>query len=206
MSSDPWSKIPNLSGTRAPELEDTRSGDPSRFFPSVRGGNVDAVTGRVLNVPRCYVRQGTIQNINNSAVTGITFDNPGSVLDPPYDSDNMFSATLNTRVTIRTPGIYDVKWFVCWATNSAGLRQGWIAKNGGAGFRWAYDLKVPTAAAITTQSCSQHMMLNIGDYLELIVFQDSAAGAGFITTSLNTGVNWAAWMSVCLDSTFGSDN
>lgn len=117
-SRDPWHGIPNLSGVSAPVQEDGRSGDPSRFYPSMRGGVIDAVTGRILDTPRAYVHLSNEVPHTAGAVSDATYVAGGVA----FDNDGM--AKASPFITCVTPGWYEVSAFVGWA-GGGGVAKIW---------------------------------------------------------------------------------
>lgn len=177
-------------------IEDVRSsGDPSRFFPSVRSGVVDAVTGRILSAPRCYVACNSALLMPNGLGL-VSFD----LVE--RDNDGMWNASVPSRVTISSPGIYDTKMNVQFAAGGAGNhRQAWVRKNNGTG-RFAWDQR-PVSAVLGRLIASDSITMNAGDYLEIVTEHDNGGNLALAPSAFE---NYGASLNVYLASTFGSDN
>lgn len=169
---------------------------------SIRGGVVSggaADVYRALNVPRVRIARSSTQAIATATVSTIGFDNPQPA--SAWDSDSFYDpAASTTRVTVNTPGCYDVKASVAWAGSAGGtIRVAWLHKNGSAATRYGSDARAPFAAAQVFCNISTEMQLNRGDYIELIVFQDSGGNLNITTVAPSA----AAELMLTLASTIG---
>lgn len=207
-SREAWDHIPNLSGVKSDQLEDTRGGDPSRFYPSVRGGDVDAVTGRILDIPRASVFLNAGGSLANSTVTLVSWDSE------EYDSDGMWSPLAPGRLTARTPGNYRVTSWFTWGANAAGPRAMFIRRTvATSGLQFSYgigplgegtDVQAVLAGFYTpTGPWSYEMDLNAGDYVECFITQISGGALAWIAATAALRSNG---FQASLISTFGSDN
>lgn len=133
--------------------------------------------------------RGVKASINGSpaATAGVSTHTPIPLDTEAYDTDSLHSTTTNnSRVTIPT-GLGG-KWHVDVAARfdavaSAGVFQVSIAKNGvyTGGGEWTNNPEVLNEAIYmpggtgkpVTLSASSDVMLAAGDYIELVVFQDS---------------------------------
>jgi hypothetical protein len=89
-----------------------------------------------------------------------------------YDTDSMHSTSSNTsRITFNTAGTYDLDLNIRWASNTTGYRQAYFRMNGTTII--AMDHKNPVNGDVTTQSLSTQYDFVVGDYIEVIVFQNS---------------------------------
>jgi len=198
MPSSPYDQLPNLTGESG-ALEDIRSGgDPSRFFPAARGGDVDAVTGRILNVPRAGVYFDTFVpggGTTSGVTQSISWDGVA------YDTDGMYSqrAAFPARLYVRTPGLYLWTAQMAWVINGFGDRDMYFLKNGVFAFGTHY---VPATSGAVPQfqflSCPQPM--NAGDFVEVRILQNSSVNLAVYGSNGNNG------FQATLLSTFGSDN
>lgn len=197
-SRSPLHDLPDLAGA-AGRIEDVRGGDPSRFFPSVRRGQVDAVTGRILNVPRAAAYRLATHNVpTGGAAQPIQMD----TID--YDVDRMIdlgSPTLASRFTCHSAGVYDFSCDILWpAPASVTFRQMNLLKNGAI---WKNSIQYPNTAGAHSQHLNGQVSLIAGDYIEVAAAQNTG---GTIALLGNTFSIRDISMQVCLASTFGSDN
>lgn len=190
-SNDPYGKLPNLAG-EAGRIEDIRSsGDPSRFFPSARGGYTDAVSGRILDSPRCKIYRNAALTLVAATQTLVVYDTV------EYDTDNMANPQGGARITCRSPGLYITNAAIEF--NAALNDNLWcrlIANGGtlvasvtgpGQGFGFGSHFQ-PTG----------FWNARAGDYLELYIYDNPTAAGIF------TGIG-QLFMQVCRISTIGSD-
>jgi hypothetical protein len=190
-SDDPYHALPNLAGSAAGIEEVRSSGDPSRFFPSSRGGNVDAVTGRILNMPRCRVYGPGV------AVSGAAVVVPWNTVD--YDTDNMTKRSIALAlIDIVTPGFYLLKTH---GESPGGTgTTGWlrIILNGNPG------VYIASTTGLIPPAYALHMdvvgiwPLRAGDFVQAYWAPAGAAGL--------YGGQYASSLEACMISSFGSDN
>jgi hypothetical protein len=147
--------------------------------------NVRDAFNFLLSPPTCELRQTVAQSIANGG--------SGTVLNldtEDIDNDGMHSTVTNTsRVTAQTAGRYQFGGGVNFVANATNRRICWWALNG---------TVVPGSEAGTFGSASgntgpgartKSIFLNVGDYAELVAFQDSGV-------ALNTMVSTSAQPSV----------
>lgn len=116
----------------------------------------------------CRIHKSADVAIANNTLTALTFD------EEYYDRYEMHSlAAVTNRITIPLDGVYLVGANIRWASNSAGDRLIGIRING-ANFLCA-DSRRPAATAgrTTDQCCSTIWEFTTGDYIEVLVLQDS---------------------------------
>lgn len=196
-SRDPYAHIPNLTGQSAVALDETHGADPSRFYPSARAGVVDAVTGRILDVPRCAAYRLTNHNVPTLTYTVIGMD----TID--YDNDGMIdlgSTLLSSRATCRTRGVYDFRGMILWPTPAAvSFRNIGILLNG---VLWKNLEQQPATAGPHSQTIEGRIPLEPGDYVEMGAQQNTG---GTIALLGNGNAVRDISFEMCMDSTFGSD-
>lgn len=158
-----------------------------------QGNLANYLAGRVesggARKPLARLRATAVQSIPNNAFTSVTFDTE------TFDYDN--SHTTTSRYTAGTAGVYLVSGQCGFVGNATGARDIQLAVNGTAysdsenGFA-----TVPNAGNIGLVIATDLVQLNVGDYLELQVFQSSGG-------ALNTLIGGAAnprmtvmWVSV----------
>ncbi len=198
---NPYSGLPNITGAQTSgDIEDIRSsGDPSRFFPSLRRGQVDAVTGRILDVPRAfvYINGATVIGTNSGVQAAVPWD----VLD--YDTDGMFNSANNTRLTAHTPGVYQVDFLYSYQGNINGWRRSWIQRTNPTTGAFAYFGAFLNTDALGISCWLQShwaIPMEAGEYVEGIYFQNSGGALNFNCGRDNCG------FAATLISSFGSDN
>lgn len=172
--SDPYAKIPNLSGITAASQEQSRGGDPSRFFAPVGGG--DSVTSRIWNVPRACVYRVAAGNIAASTTSAITWDTLA------WDNVGMWDPNSPLVLRSKVTGLYECKARATWAGPSVGDRQVYFAKSDGT--LWG-DVLLPTStiAGIMAMQTSCEIPMNAGDTLEVLVVQNSPGPLAFVSSS-----------------------
>ena len=109
------------------------------------------------------------QSIANSTSTSVTFTQTDE-----YDTDDMHSTSVNTsRLTITTPGVYQVSCVIDWAFNATGRRFIELIKNG-AGFAPIVRNEVGVSGGgYCTHSLTFPVSLALNDYVEISAFQSS---------------------------------
>lgn len=93
----------------------------------------------------------------------------------------LWSSGANTKLTVRTAGVYRVSAFLNWGTNATGERILWLRLNGSTLF--SGNSTVPTADG-SPLACSGLIDLQVGDYVEAIAVQTSGGNitpTGFFT-------------------------
>lgn len=182
--SDAYKSLPNLSGETAASQEQTRGADPSRFYPSPGSGGIDPLVARVLNVPRCRVRDtGTGSVWNTGGFTNTIFDKAD------IDTDHMWNGV--GQIHFHTPGDYMVGATIyCAFSASAVIWQMEIRKNS----------VTPVSAAACSpssnyeiMSCSTPYTFKAGDYVELAVFQNTGAGVNATVIAEYAPSMWAVF-------------
>lgn len=120
--------------------------------------------------PRCRVRRTASQTITTATTTQIAFD------AEDFDTDTMHdTATNNTRITIKTAGVYLVTATVAWASNATGSRQAFFHLNGSNTTGTGPKAYASTAGVVGTpgDTITAIAPLAVNDYIELSVRQDS---------------------------------
>lgn len=194
-SNDPWSAIPNLSGQEASALEQTRTGDPSRFFASPRGGEVDAVTGRILNVPHVRLTRDAALSVASATLTAIGWD---SALD---DNDHMYKGPGLGEVHFRTPGLWLVSAQIYYApVGVAGTYRQFYMHHIRTGRIWGQWIGPPSGSTGTILAISRQIPMEAGDELICYTAHNDAG-----SHALNVGADNMDF-EACLIKTFGSDS
>lgn len=106
--------------------------------------------------------------IPNSSATAIPWD------AEDFDTDNIHDLTTNTtRLTAKTPGIYQIYGVLQWPVLGSGFKELLIRKNG---VDIAGDDRGNSSSA-QLHSVSTEVYLAAGDYVELIAWQNSGGSA-----------------------------
>lgn len=152
---------------------------PDGSWDTVRR-NTDT-TARLLNPPLPQARVYNSANISipNATPTVLTFNSER------FDSGNLHSTSSNTgRLTAPITGLHDICAHVLYAANITGRRETTLRLNGTTVIAIDERQTVTVAGVFTAVSISAHYQLAAGDYVEVVVFQDSG-GALNVTTAGN---------------------
>lgn len=126
--------------------------------------SVIAREGRTI-APRAS--RSTTQSIANTTDTAITFDAVNS------DAWACWSAGQATRLTAPIPGRYSATGLISWAGNATGFRSIWIEKNGTSTLGRQSTVSVGAGNPTWMEATAQPFDMVPGDYLRLIVWQNS---------------------------------
>lgn len=159
---------------------------------SVKAG-IDFHTGSGANVrPLAVLRQTVAQNILTNTWTSITFD------AEDLDTDGGHSTVTNTsRYTAVTAG-----WFQCFghvsiSADAAGPRRYLGFRKNGSGTDLPTHGYVSVAA--TSESvgltCSAMIYLSVGDWVQIVVLQDSGSTLSTIVTTEGQPYLHVAWQT-----------
>lgn len=145
----------------------------------------------LYDAPYAAVIATSTQSLTNTTETLITF---ATEID---DNDSMVNlGTSSSRITIVTPGVYEIIGRVSYAANSTGSREGYLTKNGvstGSGTRIA-GIRDTAHTSVHTIIVTHREALVAGDYINLEGYQSSTAA---LNTSVATGLASflsAAWI------------
>lgn len=148
------------------EVPDAADGAPLTIaeYQAIQGAINDGIVNQVC---ACKVhRTGDKTGVANNTATPIDFD----VIDA--DGDNMFDLADPTKVTIRTAGWYDVSGGLTFESNTGGsTREVQIRLNGATVIQ--RSTRDPNASGSTHVSVATTDYFNVGDYVELVAFQNS---------------------------------
>lgn len=139
-----------------------------------------------LYPPAAKIIRTTTQSVNSSTATALSCDS--SVLSTGTSTGMVNLGANPTRITIVDPGIYSIKGFAGWAANTTGVRAYNLRKNGVTVISSSVIPTVSGAGNAPSMTLQGWESLIAGDYLELIVSQDSgialniAAGAWLALT------------------------
>lgn len=114
--------------------------------------------------PACAAYHSTTQSIPNATATAVLLNSEY------YDTDGMHStASLTSRITIATAGIYQLTANVLFDIGGTGMRDVSFYKNGATTYRGSSTLNI-TASFFTTLNATTTMSLAASDYIEVYVY------------------------------------
>jgi hypothetical protein len=153
------------------------SGAPLAF--RVSSARLDAAligSGKTVT-PYVRARAAGNQTIAHIVATAVLWDVETS------DNDGIHDTVTNTsRLTCRTAGVYQIDADVLWNAAAGNYRQLVIQRNGNVNDVVAERSQTPVTGSIgTRQGISATTELAVGDYIELIVQQDSGAGLALVS-------------------------
>jgi hypothetical protein len=154
--------------------------------------NVRDAVNFLTNPPACEIRQTVAQSIpTGGTTTALLFD----VED--FDNDGMHStASLTSRITAQTAGRFQFGGGVIFAVNGTGRRICWWALNGTA----VLGSEATTmASSVANATCgpgarTKSVFLNVGDYVELIGYQDSGGALNTAVVNFEMPTVFARWI------------
>jgi hypothetical protein len=134
-----------------------------------------------LSYSGCLLLRSTNQSIANSTDTAVLFD------VETFDVGGYHSTTTNTsRITIPSGkgGYYQFNYNVMWASNSSGLREVMLFKNG---VRVQYFTALAIASGSQSQAITMIQAGAVNDYFEVYVFQNSGGALNLQGTATAQG-------------------
>lgn len=139
--------------------------NPTLDNQAVRKAYVDTQVADSV-IPSARVYNSANISIPNNAATALTFNSER------WDTDGIHSTTTNTgRLTCVTAGIYSIFGHIRFAANATGIRSVFIRLNGTTII--GSQLNHQSSAAIAELSIVTHYVLAVGNYVELMVYQNS---------------------------------
>ena len=186
----------DLAGTLpAPTLKDgavttTKLADGAATTAKLADASV--TLAKLAAVPAVHVWRTTSQVIATGVSTPVLFD------AERFDTASLHRTDLDTsRITITTPGIYLVGGSVSWqAAAATAVAQVNIRKNGIGNLLRATQQSDPVNTS--EQAVSTLVKLNTGDYLELVVVQNSAGNRTLFSWPAPDEFSpdlWAIWQA-----------
>lgn len=143
---------------------------------------VQAAAGRTF-APRAY--RTTTQSIGDATDTAVSFDTVDS------DSWSAWSVANAARLTAPMTGRYMAVGQVEFAANGTGFRAGWIELNGSTTLARTQVISTAAGAPTIFTVTAPAFTLTAGDYIRLIVRQNSTGAL-----NLNTSGTWSPSLSL----------
>jgi len=144
--------------------------------------------------PIAELREVAAQTFTTAVAAAVQF----GAFDVDTDVDTIGGhdiVTNNTRYTARYPGWYQVSGVVAFATNGTGDRFAWLMVNG-VDANGSLGFSAGDATAVTETPChTKHVYLNVGDYVELIGFQNSGGNLNTAVTTREQPSMSVRWVS-----------
>ena len=162
-----------------------RDGDSVLVQPAKDGQlHIAKIIGFVT--PSCRVQNSGDITIATATDTELTFDTE------IHDTDTMHSTSTNTgRITVKRPGIYEVKGCIRWPTNAVGNRQMYIRHNATI-IMW--ETREATAGAPHRAVISTIFDCAVDDYFELGCYQNSGGNLNVEFLGSYSPVFMATWL------------
>lgn len=154
------------------------------------GDVVKADLDFLANPPACRVTKAAAQSIATSALTAVTFDTER------YDTDTMHdNVTNNTRITIKTAGLYTVGAAIEWAAGGTSFRLLLIRLNGTTPIAQLIGPPETTGVA-TDQTLSTVYKFAVNDYIEVMAQQNSGGALNVSKINNSSPEFWATWIGL----------
>lgn len=148
--------------------------DPDNIYTKAVDGHLVALPSHIRNPDRCQIFHNTTQSIPNDTGTVVAFNSEN------WDTNTMHdTATLNTRVLVKTAGIYIAEARASFAANATGDRSLIIRKNGNE-YLGGEEKKATSASFETGLKAKVHEWLMADEYLEVIAKQDSGGALNLV--------------------------
>jgi hypothetical protein len=132
------------------------------------------------------VWRSTNQTLSDSALTAISFD---TVI---RDDPGCWAVGSATRLTVKAAGAYILTGGVSFNTSATGRRVINLQLNGATYL--AYQVTNGVSGAATHMSLAAIKYLAVGDYIELIAYQNSGGSLAVLSTTPYTPLLSMAWI------------
>jgi hypothetical protein len=139
----------------------------------------------LANKPLAVIYQGTAQSFTSSSGAAVTFDQ--TTADTYSGHSN---STNNTRYTAVVAGWYWIVGTVTWANVSGGNRNVSINKNGTGVPQFGTADPSASALVFPAGQVTALVQLNVGDYVEVIAYQDSGGAVSTHANGSSMAVIW----------------
>lgn len=143
-----------------------------KLLVSENGGAYTNLVPTIPTLPSeaCRITNSIATTLADSTLTALSFDTER------YDTAALYSGGAPTRITIPTAGIYNIGSCIQYAFNTTGYRFNGIRLNGANFLAAQLQLPVTTAATGTDITLNVQWQFSVGDYVELMAFQNSGGG------------------------------
>lgn len=152
----------------------------------------DAING-LKALPFAVLRKTTNQSITSGVYTAVTWPTEDA------DTDNGHSTVTNTeRYTAQVEGWYYLTATIAFSGTANGRRDAFFRLNGDTTHRYGWNTVTPTSMASGADICliiSTHLRLLVGDYVEVIGYQDSGSTLNLLTTNQDSRFE-ISWVSL----------
>lgn len=134
-------------------------------------------------VPYVRVTNSVAQSIPTTTYTPITFNTE------IWDTDNTHSTVTNTsRLTANTAGLYDIDANIYFDVNATGARAVILRVNGTTFIAFNQVQATATASYATLLSASTKYRLEVGDYVEVLAFQNSGVSLNSLSANAHSPI------------------
>jgi hypothetical protein len=145
---------------------------------------------KIGTIPGARVTRSSALATTSHAVTAVTFDQEA------FDTANLHDETNGSRLTAPIAGMYSITAAVRWAFNTTGTRFAGISSNGT--LVWVASSWIPATVGLNTrtdQVVSTILRLSAGEFVEVMVFQDSGSSLDLESTGSDAQPSLAmVWM------------
>jgi len=165
-----------------------RSSDGSLHSLSLQDD--DSLDVTIKNLPAfsslgCRVYNNATLTVLNATLTAVPF------AASRYDPSGMHSNTVNnSRITIATVGTYLFGANISFVANATGYREMRISLNGSVDYKASVVIPQSAVAAVMDLNLSCLWQCNIGDFMQVIIFQNTGAS---MTIPASTGYQQEFW-------------
>lgn len=144
---------------------------------------IDATVGSALDAlqspPSCHA-------FNNANIAVTNNSEQALALNSEHDDNNgIHSTSVNTsRLTCQKDGPYVFHYSLFFASNATGYRYCYLRLNGATALN--FDTRNPLTGQVTALSGAASRRLVVGDYVEIIVFQNSGGSLNVVASGDNS--------------------
>lgn len=155
--------------------------DPDNLWSCVGDGHLIELPSYLRSPPRVSVTHNAAQSTTNDTAFVVAFNTEN------YDTEVMHDvATLNSRLTIVTAGVYTVTFVCAFTGNVTGDRFAAIRKNGNEYLGFNAKRALVSATPECGLSVTVQEKFLVGEFLEAVVKQDSGGALNLLSTSAYT--------------------
>ena len=160
---------------------------------SLNGG--DLAAGAITPARISGIPSARAFNNANQSVSGVATFTPLALNSERFDTAAMHRTDIDpSRLTVSTPGIYVASADVTWEPNATGARELNIRKNGTTLVARVVEAAVPGGNS-TDQSVTTTVQLAAGDYLEVVVRQNSGVALNVLVAPDFSPEFSASWLA-----------